>query len=338
MKYAVVGTGYWGSNHARVCSELLEDEVIDSLVLCDTDEQRVSELAEQYGVEYVTDTAELTEKAIDAATIATPSTTHRNIAVQLLKSDIDLLVEKPLALRSDQAWEIVETANQNGCVLGVGHIFPHHPALTELKSRINRGELGQIKYVHTNRYSFRAPRRTAGTLFSLAVHDVDISNYLLQSVPERLYCKLDTVLKDGIDETATVVLEYDHATSVLNESWQVPVFGKRRDLTVVGSERSAHLDYLDDNVVEIYDSKVIRDGDRLHAQENGRQVYEVENQEPLRVEVLDFVDSVRTGSDPAAPGSMGAATVELLERAIVADNENQVVSINSDEVGYSWSR
>ncbi|MFC6716690.1 Gfo/Idh/MocA family protein [Natrialbaceae archaeon GCM10025810] len=338
MNYAVIGTGYWGSNHARVGAELLDEGAIDSLVFCDADEDRVSEVASQYDVEYVTESAELVSGDIDAATIATPSPTHRDIAVPLLEAGVDLLVEKPLALDSEDAWEIVETAKAHDRVLAVGHIFRHHPALSNLKSRIDRGELGDIKYLHTNRYSFRAPRRTAGTLYSLAVHDIDISNYLLESTPDRMYCQLDSNLREEIDETATVVLEYDGATAVLNESWQVPVFGKRRDLTVVGSERAAYVDYLEDNVVEIYDSKVIEDEGSLTARENGRQVYEVENREPLRAEVVDFLDAVNERSAPRAPGNVGAATVELLQQAIIADETNQVVSIDPTDLGYSWSR
>lgn len=339
MRYAVIGTGYWGSNHARVAAELLDEGIIDSVVFCDADEPRVSELADQYGVDYVTDTADLEDDGVDAATVATPSPTHRDIAVPLLEAGVDLLVEKPLALDSDAAWEMVETATANDRTLAVGHIFRHHPALSDLKARIDRGELGRLKYLHTTRYAFRTPRRTAGTLFSLAVHDIDISNYLLERAPDRLYCQLDSVLRENVDETATVSLEYDDpaATAVLNESWQVPVFGKRRDITVVGSERAAHVDYLEDNVVEVYDSKVVDNDGTLEAREEGRQVYEVENREPLRAEIEDFIDASQQGGSPRAPGEVGAATVGLLERALVADDEDSVVDVDEETLGYSWS-
>lgn len=328
MKYAVVGTGYWGSNHARVAAEMAEEGIIDTVYLCDVDESRVNELADSYGVEAVTDYRELPQLGVDAATISTPSPTHHELATYLLRSGVDVLVEKPLALDSRDAWDIVSVAEANDQTVAVGHIFRHHPALLELKTRIDRGEFGRLKYLMTNRFSFRVPRSTTGTLYSLAVHDVDISNYLLSDLPERLYCSLDSVVREDIDETATIVLEYDGATSTINESWQVPVFGKRRDLVVVGSEKSAYVDYLEDNVVELYESRIVERDGTLSTREEGKQVYEAENNEPLRAEIEDFIAATRGESSLRAPGEIGARAVELLEYAKLSDERNEAVQLD----------
>jgi predicted dehydrogenase len=327
MNYGVIGTGYWGTNHVRVAAELKEENQIDSVVLCDVDEERVEELAKSYSLPYVTDHSELTDRGVDAVTLATPSTTHYEIATDLLEDGMDVLVEKPLALTSDDAWKIVDVANENDRTLAVGHIFRYHPALRELKRRIERGELGRIKYLKTSRFSFRVPRSTTGALYSLAVHDVDISNYLLDDRPEHLYCNLDSVIREGIDETATVVLEYGDATSVINESWQVPVFGKERSLTVVGSEKAAYIDYLEDNVIEMYDSRVVEREGTLVAHEEGKNIYEVKNREPLRVEVEEFVEASRSKSETLSPGHIGAETVEILEKAETSAKEDNVVRL-----------
>lgn len=328
MNYAVVGTGYWGSNHARVAAELAEDGVFDTVVLCDVDESRANELADSYGVEAVTDYEQLPHLGIDAATISTPSPTHHEIATHLLRSGVDVLVEKPLALDSRAAWNMVSVAEAHDRTIAVGHIFRHHPALLELKHRIDRGELGRLKYLATNRFSFRVPRATTGALYSLAVHDVDISNYLLDDLPERMYCSLDSVVREDIDETATIVLEYDGATSVINESWQVPVFGKRRDLVVVGSEKSAYVDYLEDNVIELYDSRIVERNGTLSTREEGKQVHEAENNEPLRAELEDFIAATRGETELRAPGEVGANAVELLEYAKQSDKRNETVSVD----------
>lgn len=327
MKYAVIGTGYWGSNHARVASQLKEEGELEEVVLCDVDEDRVEELAESYGVRAATDYRDLADLGVDAATISTPSTTHHEIATELLEDGIDVLVEKPLALESQAAWDIVSTANEEDRTLAVGHIFRHHPALSELKRRIDRGELGHVKYLATNRFSFRAPRATTGVLYSLAVHDVDISNYLLGDDPEWMYCSMDSIVREGIDETATVVLEYDDATSVINESWQVPVFGKRRDLVVVGSEKAAYLDYLEDTKLELYESRVVERDGTLGVREEGKQVIETENEEPLRAEIEEFVAASRGETTLSSPGRVGAYTVELLEHAERSNDRDQKIRI-----------
>lgn len=325
--HAVIGTGYWGSNHVRVASELKEADILDDVVLCDIDKARVRDLASDYDLDSVTDYSQLSDIGVDTAVIATPSTTHRKIANTLLESGINCLVEKPLALSSDDAWDIVNTASENSRTLGVGHIFRYHPALRELERRIDRGELGQIKYLTTTRSTFRAPRQTTGALYSLGVHDIDIYNMLLKGTPDHLFCQLDRHIRDDIDETATIVLEYGDVTGVINESWQIPVSGKRRDLVVVGSERTAHLDYLADTELTIYDASVIREGDALRVQDEGSTTYEVEGHEPLRQEVEDFLTASREGRDPIANGEIGAKAVELLERAEESSERNETIEL-----------
>jgi predicted dehydrogenase len=313
--HAVVGTGYWGSNHVRVAAELAEEGVIEEFVLCDLPDSGVAEMAEDYGIEYVNDFQALADLGVDTATIATPSTTHHEIATDLLAAGVDCLVEKPIALTSEDAWDIVDTSDEYGRTLAVGHIFRHHPALRDLKRRIDRGEFGKIKYIVTNRLTFRAPRTTTGVLYSLAVHDVDIYNMLLDDTPDHLYCRLDSFLRDGIDESATIVTGYGDTTGVINESWQLPMFGKRRDLGIVGTRRAAYIDYLEDTELEIYDAKVVKEQGVMQAVEEGSTTVEVEGYEPLKQEVEDFVAASESGEEPVASGRIGAETVELLEIA-----------------------
>lgn len=327
MHYAIIGTGYWGSNHVRVCAELLEDGVIDELTVCDADEGRVREIASSYDLPYLTDYGDLVSAGIDAVTVASPSPTHHEIATDLLRDGIDVLVEKPLALNSADAWDVVETAERQGCTLGVGHIFRYHPALNELKSRIDRGELGELRYLNTTRYSFRLPRRTAGVLYSLAIHDVDVYRHLLDREPDAVFCRTSSFIREGIDETATILLDYGELQGVINESWQVPVFGKRRDIVVVGSEKAAYVDYLRDTEVEIYESRVVERGESLTSVEEGVTVHETSDTEPLRNEVEDFVDSCRSGTPPLAAGHVGAEAVEILERAERSARSGQTVAI-----------
>jgi predicted dehydrogenase len=323
MNYGVVGTGYWGSNHVRVGAELRDAGRLDEVTICDVDEERAAELAAEHDVGYTTDHETLD---VDAAVVATPSTTHEDIATDLLAADTDLLVEKPLALSSAAAWNLVETADRHDRTLGVGHIFRYHPGLRELKRRIDAGELGRIKYLFTTRFAFRVPRDTTGVLYSLAVHDVDVYNFLLGEWPDSVACRLDSFVRDGIDETASLTLGYGDRTGVIHSSWQVPVFGKRRQLVAVGTERSAALDYLADNVVEIYDASVEPDEDgTLQAREGRTIIHETAAREPLKAEVEAFLDAAREGRDPPASGLIGAQTVETLEAAQRAAATGRVV-------------
>jgi len=326
MNYAVIGTGYWGENHVRVAAELVSEGLVDDVVLCDIDRNRVADLADRYGFEFTTSYNELSDMGVDAAVVATPSPTHETVATDLLAGGVDVLVEKPLSVDSDSAWNIVAAADEHDRELAVGHIFRHHPALLELKQRIDRGELGRIKYLQTNRFSFRVPRETAGVLYSLAVHDVDIYRYLLDAAPDAVYCRLDNWVREDIDETATLLFEFGDTTGVINESWQIPIFGKRRDLMVVGTERSAHLDYLDDTTFELFNYRIDGGDGGKRAVEEGSTTHETENREPLRVEVENFIGACEGTDTLRAPGRIGAETVELLEMARESDRDGRVVT------------
>jgi UDP-N-acetylglucosamine 3-dehydrogenase len=323
VRYAVIGTGYWGENHARVATELSEAGVVEDVILCDVDAERVRDLARTYGLEYATDVADLD---VDSAVLATPSSTHTDLASALLERGIDVLVEKPLALDSERAWRIVETAERNDRTLGVGHVFRYHPALRELKRRIDRGEFGSIKYLHTTRFSFRVPRATTGALYSLAVHDVDIYSWLLGTRPDTVSASLDSFVREGVDETATLTLGYGPATGTIHSSWQVPVFGKQRRLVVVGTERAATIDYLANTELRIHDARVRTEEGQLRAHDEGSITHEVADAEPLKAEVEDFLAASRERRTPRADGRVGARAVEILERAAAAAATDEPVS------------
>ena len=325
MRYGVIGTGYWGEKHVRVAAELASEGVVDEVVVCDSDRERAAELGARFDLDYVTDYRDLD---VDAASLATPSPTHGEIGTALLSGGTDLLVEKPLALTAEAAWNLVDAADAADCTLGVGHIFRYHPALTELKRWIDQGRLGEIKYLHSTRFSFRVPRDTTGVLYSLAVHDVDVYDYLLEQTPQRIYCSRDSHLREGIDETATLELDYDGPRGVINSSWQVPVFGKRRDLTVVGTDAAAYLDYPTDTEIELFETSITESADgTLECHDGGSTLYELPAREPLKAELRSFIEAAREGRDPVANGSVGAREIEILERAEVAAEHDEVVPV-----------
>ncbi|WP_435346423.1 Gfo/Idh/MocA family protein [Haloarchaeobius sp. HRN-SO-5] len=334
MKLAVVGAGYWGSNHARIASELVESGVVDDALLCELDEERAREVAADNGLQYVTDHRQLADYGVDAAVVATPSPTHESIVVDLLEDDIDAMVEKPLALSVEAANNIVQTAAASDRTLGVGHVFRHHPALDALRERMQAGELGEVTHLRTVRHACQ-PARQVGALHSLAVHEVDIYRYLLDQNPDTVYCRLDAAVATDTHDTATLVLGFDDVTGVVSESWTIPVAGKRRDLVVVGSEGVAAVDYLEDTVVEFYDVPPERsdDGTRQgHMEElcDPRTVLDVDGAEPLKSEVTDFVTAVRDGRQPLTTGVDGAWAVKLLADAERSAERNAVVDVRAD--------
>lgn len=332
MKAAVVGTGYWGSNHVRVAAELVRAGVFEDAMVCDVDEARARSRASEHGLEYVTNHEVLGDRGVDVAVVATPPKTHQPVASDLLRDGIDVLVEKPLADTPANARSLVELAKRHDRTLGVGHIFRHHPALRELKALIESGELGTVTHLDTSRHAVEHAR-DPGALHDLAVHDVDIYRYLLDANPDTVYCRLDDHTGSGYTETASLVFTYGETTGVISESWKMPQFGKRRDLVALGSERVAYVDYLEDTIVELYDV-VFEDGPkRGHVDESEEPVavVDVEGGEPLKNEVQSFAEAVRTGSEPRTTGDDGAWAVELLALAERSDERNEVLDVENED-------
>ena len=149
---AVIGVGHWGKNHARVYKELCQEGVMDSIQICDADQARVLELSSALGVQGTGDYGQLlNDSKIQAVSIATPSRTHYKIARECVEAGKDVLVEKPMTMDVAEAEELVEIAGKHNRILMVGHVFRYHPAVQELKRRINEGELGKIQTIVSNR-------------------------------------------------------------------------------------------------------------------------------------------------------------------------------------------
>lgn len=334
MKYGVVGTGYWGSNHARIAAELAAEDLVDDAVICDVDPERAAAVGDDVGLDHVTDHEALVERDVDAAVVATPSPTHEPVVTDLLEGGVDTLVEKPLALSVDSANRVVRTAADNDAVLGVGHVFRHHPALDRVRELIRDGDLGTVSHLRTKRHACQPPR-PVGALHALAVHEVDAYRYLLDRNPDTVYCRLDGTVATSTHDTATLVLDFGDVTGVVSESWTIPVDGKRRDLVVLGDEGVAAVDYLEDTVVELYDvppgesSPGVRQSHQPGS-EQPRDVVEVEGGEPLAAEVRDFLTAVREGRPPKTTGVDGAWAVKLLADAERSAERNAVVDVRGD--------
>ena len=135
---AVIGVGQWGKNHARVYKELSQEGAVDSVQICDADQARVLELSSTLDIEATSGYQQiLNDPKIQAVSIATPSGTHYQIAKECMEAGKDVLVEKPMTMDVAEAEDLVRIADQTARILMVGHIFRYHPAVQELKRRIN---------------------------------------------------------------------------------------------------------------------------------------------------------------------------------------------------------
>ncbi|MCD6276099.1 MAG: Gfo/Idh/MocA family oxidoreductase [Thermoplasmata archaeon] len=324
MKIALIGTGYWGRNHAKVWRELKDEGKIEDVILCDINEDAVKPLAKDFGFSYSTDPREVMEREdIDAVDIASSTPSHYSLAKNAMLQGKHVLVEKPMAENSKECRDLISIAEKENRILMVGHIFRYHPALVELKRMIKRGSIGDVITLHTRRLSLRYPRRDMGVLLALAIHDVDIYTYLLEEDPKEIFAITTSNYVKDIEEEAFIFMRFSKAAGYIKESWNFPIGKKIRELIVVGTQSTAKIDYLKPDEIVIYDSAIVDESVKNEGEFTKRVPYI----EPLKAELLDFVESIKKGKKPEADMYVGLRAVEMIEKAMQSAKEKRSLRV-----------
>jgi predicted dehydrogenase len=311
-RLAVVGLGYWGPNIARNI-DAMED--VELAWVADSDPRR---LERGFGAARTTDSLDelLADDALDGVLLATPVPTHAQLAIRVLGAGKHCFVEKPLAQSVAEAQAAVATAERAERILMVGHLLEYHPGVRKLREIAASGELGEVRYIYTNRLNLGQLRADENALWSLGAHDVSVVLALAGEEPFELDARGECYMRPGIEDVVFAYLRFPSGiTAHLHLSWLDP--HKERRLTVVGSQRMATFD---DMVLErkltIYDKGfdestdswgeyITRSGDVTSPR--------IPNAEPLRLECEHFVHCIRSGEQPSSDGRSGLRVVRVLE-------------------------
>jgi len=327
---AVIGVGHWGKNHARVYKELCLEGMADTVQICDVSQARVLELSSVLGIKGISSYQQiLNESKIQAVSIVTPSRTHYQIAKECMEAGKDVLVEKPMTMDVDEAQELVRIASKNSCILMVGHIFRYHPAVQELRRRINEGELGKVQTIISNREAFGLPRKDMGVIYALGIHELDIFCYLMGvDYPESVTAVTSKSYSQDIEETAMLAVDFGDVKGYAFESWLIPGHGKRRNLLVVGSQMSAQIDYLKPQELCLFDTRVITEnGAPTSIEDKGELVISISYVEPLKEELGQFISCVNSRQKPLADGLVGVRAVAMAEAALTSARTGRAATL-----------
>ena len=320
LRVGVVGCGYWGSKHVRT---LLSLEAVSRVCVIDPSDERRSAVTRVYPRvdEYRTLGEALGQ--LDAVIIAAPPTLHAPLALEAIARGVHVLVEKPLAPTVKEGQAMVRAAEKKGVTLMVGHTFEYHSAVWELRSMVQRGDLGDLYYLDTARLNLGLYQRDVNVVFDLAPHDVSILNYVLGSSPSMVECWGARNAHPRLEDVAQMRLYYDDPGVFANVhvSWLNPK--KVREVTVVGSNKMVVFDDLKtEQRLKVHDKGVtaMTDGADLTAVPMSYRHGDIvspylEMNEPLRVEDEHFVTCVQTGLRPLTDGESGLEVVLVLEAA-----------------------
>lgn len=321
IRIGVIGYGYWGPNLVRNFMSASGSAVTR---VCDRRKERLTTLGKLYpAMKTCSDSSDLiNDPQIDAVVIATPVSSHFELAMSALKAGKHVLVEKPLAARSDQARALVDEAAARNLVLLVDHTFVYTDAVRKIRELIASGQLGEIYYYDAVRVNLGLFQHDVNVIWDLAIHDLSIIDHVLPSKPVAVSATGMSHVPGQPENVAYITLFFDAPQIAhVHVNWLTPV--KVRHTLIGGSEKMILYDDLEPSEkLKIYDKGIdvtpepedvykmlvsYRLGDMWAPQ--------LHNTEALQTEALHFIDCIERNQQPETDGPAGLRMVKLIEAA-----------------------
>jgi predicted dehydrogenase len=320
INVGVIGVGGWGKNLARNYSQIPEARL---RYICDLDDVKLGAIQAQVQAEKVTNNFDelLADDELHGVIVATTAPSHYRLCKEALLAGKDVFVEKPFVLTVNEARELVQLSEERGRVLMIGHLLEYHPVVNRLKELVDSGELGEIRYIYSQRLNLGTVRMDENALWNFAPHDISVILYLLGELPKDIAARGQSYLQEGIEDVVFLSLNFSESVMAhVHVSWLDP--HKVRRLTIVGSKRMAVFDDLQPTEkLRIYDkgAEVNTDYDTF-AEYIGLRfgdicIPHIRVGEPLRHECEHFLDCVRTRQTPLSDGRDGLRVIQVLEAA-----------------------
>ena len=317
IRFAVVGVGYWGPNIVRNLHAL---DGADPLWMVDSRPEALDEMLRRYpAMRTTTDYADvLADDDVDAIAIATPVSTHFELAAAALNAGKHVFVEKPLAASVQDAAELDALASGHGLVLMPGHTFLYSPPVMKIKQLIDAGELGEVLFVTTSRVNLGLHQPDVSVVWDLAPHDFAILRFWLDERPATVSAISRCCVLPDVPDVAFINMIYPSGTIAHVElSWLAP--SKLRRTAVVGSRKMVVYDDTSNEPVRIFDAgATLPDPEsfgefRLSYRTGDIVSPRIDATEPLSIELADFCAAIVGGREPRSSSALGLDVVRMIE-------------------------
>ena len=293
-RVGVVGCGRWGSKHLKTLQNISAEASIDFIGACDVDSDAL-ERAGSMGFS-IHDNPEtfVSTFQLDSVIVVTPNETHFALGKQYLLDGVNVFLEKPLATSFDHASTLVSLAIQEGMSLKSGFLLRFHPCIRDAKQQIRTGQIGAIQTIHYRKKSKRTADSTSHALDSLAIHGVDLAEFLLDGqTPLRIS---ETV---GSRTSTNLILEYPNQVEIhIDVGWDSAT--DIAELEIIGTNGRIHVS--------------LQDHENYTIEQNVRVLHTVDcSHTPLEGILLDFLNS----ASPSVASSTGSIlrTIKCIEQA-----------------------
>lgn len=313
MRVGVIGLGSMGQNHARILSEL-------GALACvaDISADVARAVGQRYSVKAFGSYHELLDSGVDAVTIVTPTNTHEEIAKEALRAGKHVLLEKPMSGSSKVLAEISDLARSKGLVLAGGFTERHNPVVGFAKATLENGEYGELITAATRRVSSMPTRvRDVGVVMDLGVHDIDVVQYIVGRKARSVYALGGRSSQEKYEDHANVLIEFEGGvTGFVEVNWLTPM--KVRKLALTCKKNFVEVDYMDQSALVCSSTfRPLESGNLYNVPlEFDMRRVALKKEEPLKREIVDFIDAINEAREPRVSGKSAIETLKIAEAAL----------------------
>ena len=302
MKIVQIGTGGWGKNHTRILNQL---GVLTAI--CDVDDNRSKEFAEKYSVKSFQSIDDMiVSEEFDGAIIATPTSTHVEIAQKLLEAKKHVFVEKPMTYKAEDGEMLAKLAQKNKVILTCGYIERFNPAVDTVKTIIDEkrhGELFMLEFHRENRMPLHI--KDVGIIYDTSVHDIDTANWLFGGMPYVVFARAGKIRHEH-EDFASIMLGYsDDKVAIISSNWITPK--KTRKFNAVCTDAVISSDFITQeiNIEKNEESTTIQN----------------EKKEPLLLEIQSFLGAIEGKNQQVVLSQEAINVTKIAEAALLSSQK-----------------
>lgn len=309
MRVVQIGIGGWGKNHARVLSQL---GVL--VAICDADKQRCEEFGEKYSVnQYDSIDSMLSSEDFDAAVICTPTSTHAEIATQLIQAKKHVFVEKPMTYLSEEGEDLMNLAEKNKVLLTCGYIERFNPAVDIVKDFVKSkkyGELVMLEFHRENRMPLHI--KDVGIIYDTSVHDIDTAMWLFDDTPEVIFARAGKI-KHEHEDFASIMLGFkDNKVAIISSNWITPT--RVRTFNAVCTDAIISSDFITQEV------KIETNNDT--------EIPRNEKKEPLLLELQTFLGAIEGKNELLVKAQHAVNVTKIAEAALLSSQKGTPIYLD----------
>jgi UDP-N-acetylglucosamine 3-dehydrogenase len=314
LKVGVIGVGIMGANHARVFAGLPGVQLV---AVADPTQAQRDLVTRVLGTPAVETADELLGLDIDAVTIAAPTHLHHEMALRCIARGLHVLVEKPIASNVEEGRDIIAAAKKANVTLMVGHVERFNPAVKAIKDALQNEDILSVAITRVGPFPPRMSN--VGVVIDLAVHDIDLIQYFTDSDIVDVQPQVSSAVAERED---IALLQFRTASGVLahiNTNWLTPF--KARTVHVATRKKYLIGDLLTRQVTECFGFQADGSYSMRHLS--------VGHDEPLRAELMSFVNAIRESKTPPVTGEQGVASLGIAIRCLEGRSPSNVAPLRA---------